>query len=262
MVSRHICTALVSAVIGMVFFTPAASSAETCVPEEVAEVRYVICTVDPKTADLRMFWKNDADEAHRTFTNIETSVKETGKVLTFAINAGMFAEDFTPIGLFVEDGRALTPVNTRKVTERPLPNFYRRPNGIFLIGDKSASILTTEAYEKTRPEAKFATQSGPMLVIDGKLHPDFIKGSTDRTRRSGVGTCRDGMVRFAITDGIVNFHDFASLFRDHLKCDDALFLDGGRGVGLFDAATNRKDWSGHGGFGPVIGLVEPAKTPD
>jgi uncharacterized protein YigE (DUF2233 family) len=95
-----------------------------------------------------------------------------------------------------------------------------------------------------------------MLVIDGKINPIFIPGSTDRTRRSGVGICEGGVVRFAISDDSVNFHDFATLFRDELKCADALFLDGGGGAGIYVPALDREDWSGHGGFGPIVGLVE------
>ena len=59
-----------------------------------------------------------------------------------------------------------------------------------------------------------------------------------------------------ISDDPVNFHDFATLFLDELKCPDALFLDGGRGAGMFVPALGRQDWSGHGGYGPMIGLVE------
>ncbi|MGO4611234.1 phosphodiester glycosidase family protein, partial [Variovorax sp. 2RAF20] len=73
-----------------------------------------------------------------------------------------------------------------------------------------------------------------MLVIDNGINPIFIPGSTDRTRRNGVGICADGTLRFVISEDRVNFHDFARLFRDDLKCPDALFLDGGRGTGLYN----------------------------
>jgi uncharacterized protein YigE (DUF2233 family) len=95
-----------------------------------------------------------------------------------------------------------------------------------------------------------------MLVIEAELHPTLIPGSTDRTRRSGVGVCEGGQVRFAISEGRVNFHDFARLFRDHLSCPNALFLDGGRGAGLYLPEMRRNDFSWHGGYGPIFGLVE------
>jgi uncharacterized protein YigE (DUF2233 family) len=137
-----------------------------------------------------------------------------------------------------------------------VPNFYKRPNGIFFLGETSAGILTTEAFTRERPDVRFATQSGPMLVIKGRLHPALIPGSTDRTRRSGVGVCENGQIRFAISETDVNFHDFARLFRDHLACPNALFLDGGRGAGIYSPAFDRDDVSWHGGYGPMFGLVE------
>lgn len=95
-----------------------------------------------------------------------------------------------------------------------------------------------------------------MLVVANKLNPIFIAGSTDRTRCSGVGSCAGGAVRFAISEDGVNFHDLARLFRDHLKCPDALFVDAGRGVGIYNHEMGRNDWSWHGGYGPVFGVVE------
>jgi uncharacterized protein YigE (DUF2233 family) len=178
--------------------------------------------------------------------------------LVFAINAGMYQSDFSPVGLYVENGDELRPADTTTIEGRPgqIPNFYKKPNGIFFLTETGAGILPTDAFLEAPPDARFATQSGPMLVIDNQLHPVLIPGSTDRTRRSGVGVCENGQVRFAISDGDVNFHDFARLFRDHLACPDALFLDGGRGAGLYLPQMNRNDFSWHGGYGPIFGLLE------
>ena len=137
-----------------------------------------------------------------------------------------------------------------------MPNFYKKPNGVFFLDDAGAGILPTEAFLKRREKVRYATQSGPMLVIRNMLHPAFIPGSTDRKRRSGVGVCEGDTVRFAISEGLVNFHDFARFFRDELKCPNALFLDGGRGAGIYVPAMDREDLSGHGGYGPIVGLVQ------
>jgi len=188
----------------------------------------------------------------------EVSRRRGGRTLVFAMNAGMYLTDFSPIGLYVENGRELRPANTKTMDGPPgkVPNFYKKPNGVFFLNDTDAGILPTTDYLKRRPKTRFATQSGPMLVIKNKLNPIFIAGSADRTRRSGVGVCNGGSVRFAISEGVVNFHDFARLFRDRLKCPNALFLDGGNGVGIYEPGMGRNDMSWHGGFGPVIGLVE------
>ncbi len=233
------------------------AEAQTCEPQVFQDANYVICTVK-KTENLRLFWKNADGEPYRNFANVAQAVERGGKTLTFAMNAGMYQTDFAPIGLYVENGHELVPVDTKKLVRSPgpVPNFYKRPNGVFYFNENGAGIVSTEQFLRNRPAMRFATQSGPTLVIHNKLNSILIKGSTDRTRRSGVGVCADNSVRFAISEDAVNFYDFATLFRDTLKCPNALFLDGGNGVGIYNAALKRNDISWHGGFGPIVGLVE------
>jgi uncharacterized protein YigE (DUF2233 family) len=157
--------------------------------------------------------------------------------------------------LYVEGRKELAPLNTVRPKTRPLPNFYRRPNGVFYIRPAGAGVLTTEAFQARRPMVDFASQSGPMLVIDGAIHPDLIPGSSDRKLRDGVGITSPSMVYFAISQGSVNFYDFALFFSDHLGCQSALFLDGGSAPGLYAPELRRNDLPGHGGYGPIIGLV-------
>ncbi|CCM77372.1 conserved exported hypothetical protein [Rhizobium mesoamericanum STM3625] len=237
----------------------AAASAQTCAQDSFEGNAYIVCAVEKGNGDLRLFWKNADGEPYRDFFSVAEAVRSKGQVLAFALNAGMYLPDFSPIGLYVEDGKELRPASSTHgngSAAHPLPNFYRRPNGVFFLDNAGAGILPTPEFLKRRPKVRFATQSGPMLVIDNKLNPIFIVGSTDRTRRAGVGICGDGAVRFAVSEDEVNFHDFARLFRDYLGCSNALFLDGGQGVGLYSPALGRNDKSWHGGFGPMFGLVE------
>ena len=230
----------------------------SCAAQAFDAARYVVCTIDLKAARPRLFWKGADGQPYRTFANVAKAVANEGKSLTFAMNAGMYADDFSPMGLYVENGEQLRAVNAVKLDPsiNPVPNFYKKPNGVFFIDAAGAGILKTDIFVKRKEKAAFATQSGPMLVIGNEVNPIFIPGSTDRRRRSGVGLCEGSTLRFAISDSPVNFHDFAKLFRDELKCPDALFLDGGRGAGIYVPAMNLQDWSGHGGYGPIVGLVE------
>lgn len=232
--------------------------AQNCAVDEFEGTGFVICAVDPDAAELRLFWADPEGRPYRHFSALARTLETEGRTLVFALNAGMYGEDYSPIGLYVENGEERRPVNTRVVEGPPaqVPNFYKLPNGVFYLDDAGAGILPTQAFVERATPVRFATQSGPMLVIDNQLHPAFIPGSSDRTRRSGVGVCRDGLVRFAISERNVNFHDFARLFRDHLACPDALFLDGGRGAGLYAPALRRNDWSWHGGFGPMFAIIE------
>ena len=234
------------------------SHAVSCQAWAVKAVDYLVCSINPKQARPRLFWKNADGEPYRTFAGVAQAVAADGKSLTFAMNAGMYADDFSPMGLYIEDGQQLRPANTfeAKPSAGIIPNFYKPPNGVFFLDEKGAGILPTGLFLERRDKVMVATQSGPMLVIDGKTNPIFIPGSKDRTRRSGVGVCTGGIVRFVISDAPVNFDDFAKLFADSLKCPNALFLDGGGGAGMYVPAVNREDHPGHGGYGPIVWLVE------
>lgn len=235
-----------------------ASADGPCRSESFGGARYTVCSFDLAESDLRLFWRNDSGQPFRSFSSLAGAVEEDGGVLAFAMNAGMFQTDFTPIGLHVEDGQSLRPANTADAPSGagPVPNFYKKPNGVFYMVGDDAGVLTTERFMESRHQIDYATQSGPMLVVDGKIHPAFIEGSRDRTRRTGVGLSGPGMVHIAISESRVNFHDFARFFRDFLGCQNALFLDGGRGTGLYSPELGRNDRSWHGGFGPILGAVE------
>lgn len=233
----------------------AAASDPICAPTEFEGAGYTVCHAAPAALELR--WRDSEDRPYRSFGALADALKTDGRPLRFAVNAGMYDTDFRPIGLYIEDGRQRVKLNTAEPAagKKPIPNFYKKPNGVFFITGDTASIVRTEDYLAAAPEPRLATQSGPLLVISGKLHPALIPNSTDRTRRSGVGVCGNGEVIFAISDSGVNFFDFARLFRDQLGCDNALFLDGGRGVGLYDPELGRNDMSWHGGYGPMLAVA-------
>lgn len=181
-----------------------------------------IVEVDPSEFEVRLFWKDENGQPYRDFSTLEESLAEQGRRLRFATNAGIFSEDHTPGGLHIENGTELKSLNLRDGKG----NFHMKPNGVFMLGTEGAGVLESQEFQQNHPSATLATQSGPMLVIDGRLHPDFTEGSPNRYIRNGVGVDRDGHIFFAISNQRVNFFDFGSLFRDRLDCPDALYLDG------------------------------------
>ena len=233
----------------------ATAIAQSCQSESFEDDRYIVCGFDLDDADVRLFWQQPDGEPYATFATLAGALDRMGIRLEFAMNGGMYGDDLSPIGLYVEDGQTLREANTATSNRRPAPNFYKTPNGVFYVGDETAGVVTTEAYLANPPAARFATQSGPMLVIDGELHPDFIVDSNSRKPRNGVCAPTPREVRFVITDGRVNFHDFGRFVRDHLDCDNALFLDGGSAPGIYAPEIGRNDLPGHGGYGPIIGVV-------
>nr|WP_263619013.1 phosphodiester glycosidase family protein [Ruegeria profundi] len=230
----------------------AQAAAVTCEKVTHEEKRYTVCEVDASEADLRLFLKDENGELLGHFSSVNEVLAADGKRLAFAMNAGMYHDDRSPVGHYVEDGQE----QMRVIPNAGPGNFGLLPNGVFCISEGRADVFETLDYVDRAPVCRFATQSGPMLVIDGELHPRFLPDSTSLYVRNGVGTSADGTrAVFAISDDYVTFHEFGSLFRDVLKTPNALFLDGNISR-MYERASNRSDI----GFslGPIVGVVEDA----
>jgi len=205
--------------------------------------------VDPQAANIKFFWQNEEREIFGSIGNLKKHVEQNGQKLHFAMNGGMFTEDRRPLGLYIQDGKTLAPLNTRESAEG---NFYLQPNGVFYIrGDRSAFVVPTRDF-KDDAGIKYATQSGPMLVLDGEINQSFKPDSTNLNIRNGVCVTRDERVIFAISRREINFYDFAGYFKK-LGCRNALFLDGfvsrmyapGQNIAQTD-----------GDFGVIIGITD------
>ena len=223
-----------------------------CKNDHFEDIPFSICSANVKKDDLRIFLRNDNKDVFGRFQTLDTYLQGQGVTLDFAINGGMFRPDLTPVGLYVEDGEVL-----RRAVSRAGPgNFGMLPNGVFCILENSVQVLETSAYLQANPNCLFATQSGPMLVIDGELHPKFLLNSSSRFIRNGVGASQDGQwAHFVITNRSIIFHQFARLFKDHLGLNSALYLDGNASQ-MYAPLLNRV---GHGrSLGPIIGVVSPA----
>lgn len=202
------------------------------------------CAFDPALlhSSLKLYWKQDNQPLY-TFANLENYLlgQTPKRKLSFAMNAGMYNQDFAPIGYTVIDGKQVLSLNLKQGAG----NFHLLPNGVFWW-DKTGFYIDTSANMAkklragTRPS--YATQSGPMLVIDGNIHPKFDPNSTSVKIRNGVGAdCQDGKIHFVISDTPVNFYQFAAVFSSSLQCRNALFLDGGIASALYAPTIQRHD---------------------
>lgn len=165
----------------------------------------------------------------------------------------MYDTGSKPIGYYVEGGQRLYPLNTRDAGG----NFYLKPNGVF-FGSATGGwrVLASEDFAtqvSQRPE--FGTQSGPMLLLQGKLHPDISENGTSLKLRNGVGVDPQGRAHFVISDEPVSFGTLALLMRDHVKAKEALFLDG-TVSSLWHPASGRMDSSYP--LGPLIVVTRGA----
>lgn len=188
---------------------------------------YTVATVDPRRDHLTLHWLNPSTGApYSSFAQLNNRLAKQGKTLLFATNSGIFAPGPRPLGLHVEAGQTLVRINNARSSGNGGGNFALLPNGVFWLRGTQAGVTETQSYQRQGIRPDYATQSGPLLLERGKIHPGFNKASTSFKVRSGVGVCTDGQVRFAISSGPVNFYAFATFFRDTLGCPDALYLDG------------------------------------
>jgi uncharacterized protein YigE (DUF2233 family) len=215
--------------------------------------RYALCVVDLTKEELRLFLKNEDGGVHGHFSSVNSDLSQEGKTLGFAMNAGMYHEDRTPVGLYLEKGEQAQ----RLVTSDGPGNFGLLPNGVFCIGHKRAAVYESRIFAKQPRKCRHASQSGPMLVIDGALHPRFLIDSTSRYIRNGVGTNADGTkATFVISRNSVTFHEFGSFFRDALKTPNALYFDGN--ISRLYAPQIGSSGAGWR-MGPIVGTVVPAE---
>lgn len=208
--------------------------------------RFTVC--DPGRGKLKLIAATKDEAPARSFADVMRTIP--GDRIAFAMNAGMFDEDGRPIGLAVVDGRQIRAINTRDGGG----NFHLKPNGVFLVRREGHAEVVTSADYKPSSDVEFASQSGPMLVIDGKLHPEFDPDGQSRFIRNGVGIGPDGRALFVISNEVVSFGKLARYFRDQLKVRDALYFDGSVSS-LWDPANGRMDAGVP--LGPIIVALKP-----
>ncbi|QDY68369.1 phosphodiester glycosidase family protein [Qingshengfaniella alkalisoli] len=211
---------------------------------------FTACSVDDPSS-LRL-WLKDADgQVYGSFSKLADDLAHSGQTLTFAMNAGMYHSDRRPVGLYRENGENTASL----VTSKGPGNFGMLPNGVLCIDDDRVEVIETLDFDQRQPKCRFATQSGPMLLIDGQFHPRFLRDSDSRKIRNGVGVDEAGRAHFVLSDRPVTFWEFATLFRDVLNTPNALYLDGTISR-LYAPSIHRDDL----GFpmGPIVGTVAPS----
>lgn len=208
---------------------------------------FTLCTADLSTQAISLALMGDDGAPLGSFVALDRALDAP---VAFAMNAGMYHQDRRPVGLYIQDG-----VQAKAIVTRDGPgNFGLLPNGVFCVRGDRAEVIESRAFAAAPPACDHATQSGPMLVIDGALHPRFLPDSPSRKLRNGVGASPDGRtVHFVISDVPVTFHEMATLYRDVLGVRNALFLDGSVSR-LHHPAGGRSD--GGRQMGPMVVVTE------
>ncbi len=237
--------AVVASELGEVIPSPAATATpgSPCQPASFEGVALTHCIADPATHRISA---SLAPASGESFGTIEAwAAGRNESAIAFVMNAGVFGDDLRPVGYFVEDSNRLVELNRGNGSG----NFYLKPNGVFFGTGGNWLILETGLFLRTigtRPQ--FGTQSGPMLVIGGQLHPEIAENGPSRAIRNGVGLDAEGRAHFVISDAPISFGQLARYFRDEIGVEEALCLDGNPSA-LWDPASGRMD---NGRVGPLL----------
>jgi uncharacterized protein YigE (DUF2233 family) len=191
------------------------------------QISITSCNVDMQRDHLRMYWKDPDGNLFGTFSRLRNWLRPQGNDLFCATNAGIYDKQYRPLGLYIEAGITLRKLNTR---QNAYGNFYLQPNGVFIVSDDAAHIIDTTSVnaepERWLAHARYATQSGPMLLRNGEINSAFAPDSLNIFVRNAVCIDDRHQVILNMARNPITFYDFARFLRDRLHCVDALYLDG------------------------------------
>ena len=244
-----LCSYMCALVVGATAYLTAEARGVEFSTSTINGQQVTVCRVSIKEEKLELFLNDDAGRPLKSFDGINQWLSKRKQKLLFGMNAGMYHGDLSPVGLYVHESRELTPLNLAD----DHGNFFMKPNGVFAVTTTGAHVVESSQYPKLPGKVLLATQSGPLLVIDGKIHPKFKPGSEFRLGRNGVGVPSPDVAVFVIIETPVNLYDLAVFFRDVLKCPNALYFDG-TVSSLHSPKIGRNDKLID--LGRVIGIVE------
>ena len=183
-----------------------------------------VWAVDPTSVAIQQYRKDAQAQALWSLQSLHNFVQSRSEKLLFAMNAGIFDTNMSPVWLFVANGRVEQPLNLTEGTW----NFYLQPNGVFFVQkDKKASIMdsTNFSFFVDMKDVLLATQSWPLLLSHGTIHPSLNPSSSNTNIRNAVWITPQWTVFFVYSDKEINMYALALYMRDVLGCEHALYLD-------------------------------------
>jgi len=226
---------------------PSSASASACREVRFEEVPLTHCIADPALHRIAMANLGPDRQPYGSLAAFAANVDPA--TVAFAMNGGIYGDDLRALGYYVENGERLKELNRGEGEG----NFYMKPNGVFFGSGGKWQVLGSNTFFNTvseRPE--FGTQSGPLMLVEGKLHPEVQDNGPSRAIRNGVGVDARGRAHFVISNAPISFGQLARYFRDEIKVSNALYLDG-QVSSLWDPASGRMD---KGRVGPIIVVMK------
>ncbi|HEU0012525.1 MAG TPA: phosphodiester glycosidase family protein [Longimicrobium sp.] len=211
---------------------------------------YYVVHADLRRHRVRLHWKDRAGRPYGSPSALARALAAEGERVVAVTNGAIFSREMAPLGLHVERGAALVPLNRGAGTG----NFFRpAPNAVFaVLRDGTARIVRRDAAVPLAARMVEGAQSGPRLVERGRTRHRF---GDRRMHRTGIGVCSPTDVYLVVTRTGASLNELARLYRERLGCADAMFLDGGGVRGLV-AARDTLEENVHGAFVGMISVVE------
>ncbi|WP_294232579.1 phosphodiester glycosidase family protein [uncultured Chryseobacterium sp.] len=238
-------------ILRIAFFVLCCSVVFSCKKKDELGNDFVIFEVDPKIEKVSFYWKDTDGKILKSISRLKHKTERKSEKLKFAMNGGMFSINNIPKGLYIENFKTLNKLDTLNGKG----NFYLPPNGVFYLMENNKAQITESNAFRVNSNIKYATQSGPVLLVNKEINPIFQKYSKNTNIRNGVGILKNGNIIFIMSKSEINFYNFASVFKN-IGCEKALYLDG------FVSRTYcpEKKWiQEDGDFGVMIGVTEPKK---
>lgn len=175
---------------------------------------------DPLHDDIVMYWKKADGTAWGSLQKLLAGVNTDGRI-KMAMNGGIYAKSYTPLGLYIEKGHQWIPLNKASGGG----NFFIRPGGVFYIKGKQAGIVSLANF-KASTRITYAVQSGPLMIENGNINKRLLPTASSQKIRNAVGVTSQGRVVFMLSERATTFYDFACYAQSKLDVRQMLYLDG------------------------------------
>ena len=126
---------------------------------------FVSYVADLQKQTLKLYWKGEDGVLFSSLGNLRKALLAKGKTLLFAMNGGMYKPDYSPQGLYIQEGKIMQVLDTLEGEG----NFYKKPNGVFYTTTEGKGFVCKTEDFKSIALVNYATQSGPMLLTEGKI---------------------------------------------------------------------------------------------
>ncbi|MEM1162670.1 MAG: phosphodiester glycosidase family protein [Pseudomonadota bacterium] len=177
-----------------------------------------VFTFSPRTYDLQLHWKNGEDQFW-TLDAVREHLESQDRCVAFLSNAGIYGEDYAPLGLHIENGEQVRGVNPAKGSGN-----FSWNSGVFALRDGRPEVRRHTAWPGNRG-VNVANQSGPALVIGGK-RTSAGRSDAGRYSRGAIVSYRDGRAGFVHTSSRIEFRRMVDLAQAKGRVQGMLYLDG------------------------------------